>query len=65
MDFYLQSDGENPVIHTAVLSGYSLRADPIKADSWIAPKKAFGFDLTATQERLLRGEAVPPHEAAV
>lgn len=55
MDYYLQSDGENSVIHFAQLPGYELRAKPIKADSWIAAKKAFGFDLTPIQEQILKG----------
>lgn len=53
MTFYLQSDGERSVIHTSVLDGFSLRADPIEAKSWIAAKLAFGFELTELQKQML------------
>lgn len=56
--FYLQSDGERSVIHTALIDGFGLRAAPLEARSWIAAKKEFGFDLTALQtEMMKRGEA--------
>ena len=61
MKFFLQSDGDQSMIDTKQHDGYSLRAQPIEADSWIEAKKKFGFDLTEIQASMLKQQqAVQP-----
>ena len=67
MHFVLQSDGERSVIHTELLDEtrtclengrkvekpiWAWRGDT-EAKSWVAAKKAFGFELTPLQQKML------------
>ena len=41
------------VIDSRHMDGWTLRAEPIKADSWLHAKSKFGFELSEIQKRLL------------
>ncbi len=66
MIFYLSSDGTRSMLHTEEDLGryqhnkldWSSRAQPINAKSWLAAKKAFGFELTPLQNDLLKRQEV-------
>ena len=54
--YQLASDGERSVLideATNLPLGFSPRSDWIEADSWIAAKAAFGFELTELQKRMV------------
>ena len=58
--YQLVSDGERSVLideATNPLPGFSPRSDWTEADSWIAAKAAFGFELTELQKALHASQA--------
>ena len=55
------SDGTRSVIFAEsdnAPPSFTPRANPVVASSWLAAKKAFGFDLTPIQQSLLAAQGV-------
>lgn len=55
MTFYLQYSvsEDRSIIDTRQHDRAELRAKPIEAESWLAAKKAFGFEMTPLQTAML------------
>lgn len=53
MTYYLQGDGTKTIIDSVIHDGCELQGAPVEAESWIAAKKEFGFELTALQKQIL------------
>ncbi len=57
LTYHLQSDGKRQMIDSRRHTGWKRvqGAKCVKARSWIAAKKAFGFALTDLQDMILNG----------
>lgn len=53
MTFYLQGDGSKTIIDSIIHTDCKFQGLPVDADSWIAAKLAFGFELTPLQKQIL------------